>query len=122
MAAELKLDVLIARANLIPQHTDQSPFPAMTRDLNIIVDEKTLWADLAGVVHQTGGPCLESVQFREVYRDAKTDGAHTKRLLFSIALRAPDRTLTNDEGDQIRSDIVVALSKQCGGRLLGENG
>ena len=44
---ELDLGVLEAAANLVPQQQSLSDFPAIVRDLNLIVDESVRWADLA---------------------------------------------------------------------------
>ena len=79
--------------NLVPQQQPLSDFPAIVRDLNLIVDESVRWADMAATIRATVGPLLESLQFQEVYRDKKKDGADKKRLLFSITLRSPERTL-----------------------------
>ena len=50
----------------------------------------------------------KSLEFQDVYRDAERLGAGKKSLLFTLTLRSPDGTLTNDEADQIRSRVVEA--------------
>ena len=63
---------------------------------------------------------LEAVEFRETYRDPQQkDGQGKKRLIFSIVLRSPERTLTNEEADEIREQIVSACSQQHAAVLLG---
>jgi phenylalanyl-tRNA synthetase beta chain len=109
---ELDLSVLEAAARLVPQQQPLSDFPAIVRDLNLIVNESVRWADLADTISATVGPLLESLDFKEVYRDKKKDGADKKRLLFSMTLRSPARTLTNEEADVARDDVVRA----CGDR------
>ena len=86
---ELDLGVLADVADLVPQQRALSDFPAIARDLNLIVDESVQWADLASTIRAAVGPLLETLQFQEVYRDKKKDGADKKRLLFSITLRSP---------------------------------
>lgn len=116
--AELSMTALGAIANLIPQHSQQSAFPAMSRDLNLIVDETLRWADLATTVRASGGQLLEEVAYQDVYRDAQRDGAGKKRLLFSITLRSSETTLTNEQADEIRDSIVAACGKQHAATLL----
>jgi len=116
--AELKLTVLAEQANLVPQHRRQSPYPAIARDLNLIVDEHVQWSDIGDAVRATAGSMLEELLYRETYRDAKTDGAGKKRLLFSILLRSPERTLTNEEADQIRKRIEKSCHQQHGAVLV----
>jgi phenylalanyl-tRNA synthetase beta chain len=116
---ELDLSVLERAANLVPQQQPLSDFPAIARDLNLIVDETVRWADLAATIRVAAGPLLESLQFQEVYRDHKKDGADKKRLLFSITLRSAERTLTNEEADLARDAVVRACGEQHQAVLLG---
>lgn len=116
--AELSLDALSQIANLNPQHVDQNPYPAMSRDLNLIVDEALRWADLEATVWKSGGETMETVAYQDIYRDTKRDGDGKKRLLFSISLRSATGTLTNEEADKIRDTIVAACADQHGARLL----
>jgi phenylalanyl-tRNA synthetase beta chain len=116
---ELDLGVLAAVAELVPQQRTLSDFPAIARDLNLIVDESVLWADLSSTIRAAAGPLLEALQFQEVYRDPQKDGAEKKRLLFSITLRSPDRTLTSEEADQTRDHVVSACRDKHQAVLLG---
>ncbi|MDA1053099.1 MAG: phenylalanine--tRNA ligase subunit beta [Planctomycetota bacterium] len=116
--AELSMSALGVIANLIPQHSPQSAFPAMSRDLNLIVDESLRWADLASTVRESGGELLEGVTYQDIYRDNQRDGAGKKRLLFSITLRSSETTLTNEQADEIRDTIVAACGKRHAATLL----
>jgi phenylalanyl-tRNA synthetase beta chain len=117
--AELNLDALARLAQLIPQHVEQSPYPAIDRDLNLVVAEGVRWNVLAETVRQAVGDTLEMLRYQETYRDSKRDGAGKKRLLFSITLRSSQRTLTNEEADQIRQAVVAACQRQHAAVLLG---
>ncbi len=117
--AEIRMPVLVELADLIPRYAEQSPYPAIERDLNLIVDESVRWASLAETVQRAVGECLESVRYQEIYRDPKKDGAGKKRLLFSITLRSRQRTLTNEQADQIRQQVVDACHQSHGAVLLG---
>ncbi len=116
--AEIDLGVLGAVANLIPKYQPQSPYPSITRDLNFVVDEPLRWSQLAGTVRTSAGPCLELVEYKETFRDPNRDGPAKKRLLLTLTLRSSERTLTNEEADQIREAVVAACAKQHGARLL----
>ena len=117
--AELNLEVLEQLAQLVPQHRSQSQFPAIGRDLNLVVDEITRWEQLAQSVRSAAGPLLEDLEFQSVYRDPERDGAGKKRLIFSMQLRSGDRTLTGDEADQLRTQVVEACRRDHGAVLLG---
>jgi phenylalanyl-tRNA synthetase beta chain len=116
--AEVNLDVLCSAANLIPQHIEHSEYPAISRDINLILPEEVRWLDLELTIRSAAGPLLENLRFQEIYRDPKKDGAATKRLLFSMDLRSSERTMTNEEADTIRDSVVTACDKQFGARLL----
>ena len=116
--AELNLDLVAERARLIPQYVEPCPYPAISRDMNLIVDEAIRWSSLAATVRAAGGAALENLAYRETYRDAKKDGAGKKRVLLSCTFRAPDRTFTSEEADQIRDQIVAACGRQQDATLL----
>ncbi len=117
--AELNVAVLQELADLIPQHRELSDYPAIERDVNLIVNESVRWADLQDTIRSSAGELLECLQFREVYRDPKKDGANRKRLLFSVCLRSSERTMTNEQADQIRQQVVDRCAQRHGAVLLG---
>jgi phenylalanyl-tRNA synthetase beta chain len=87
--------------------------------LNLVVDEGIRWNALADVVRAVGGEWLEGVEYRETYRDLAKDGPRKKRLLLSLVLRSTDRTLTSEEADGVRNQVVAACHERLGAVLLG---
>ncbi len=117
--AEVRLDLLGRRGDFVRQQQPLSEYPAIEQDLNFVVDESIRWADLADVVRSSGGELLESIDYRETYRDPNTDGAGKKRLLLSIQLRSFDGTLTGEQAEGVRNQIVAACGKTLNAKLLG---
>ncbi|HTQ38679.1 MAG TPA: phenylalanine--tRNA ligase subunit beta [Pirellulales bacterium] len=115
--AEVQIAALERIAKLVPQATELSPYPAVTRDLNLVVDERVRWADLAATVRKTAGSELESVEYRDTYRDSQRLGQGKKSQLLTIALRRKDGTLTNPEADTVRDQIVAACAQLHGATL-----
>jgi phenylalanyl-tRNA synthetase beta chain len=115
--AEIKLSLLIDAADLVPRCVPQSPYPAVSRDLNLVVDETVRWADVAATVRGTGGPLFESLEYRDTYRDPERLGQGRKSLLFSIALRSGEGTLTNEQADAVREQVVAACRTKHGAEL-----
>ncbi|HEV3136945.1 MAG TPA: phenylalanine--tRNA ligase subunit beta [Pirellulales bacterium] len=115
--AEIKLSTLLEIAELIPQYHKLPAFPAVARDLNLVVDEQVRWSDMAKTVQQAATPTVESICFQDVYRDPDRLGAGKKSLLFTLVLRSSEGTLTNDEADQIRSRVVEACQTAHGAQL-----
>lgn len=116
--AELSLPELESIADLNRQAAAVSAYPAITRDLNLIVDEPLRWADLEATVWKSAGEMLESVVYQDIYRDTQADGEGKKRLLFTISLRSDTDTLTNEAADEIRDTIIAACAEQHRAKLL----
>ncbi len=116
--AEIDLAVLQHLAQLVPQYRTPSPFPAMRRDLNLIVSESLAWSELEATVREAAGSLLEHLQFGEIYRDPKKDGAGTKRVFFTMVFRSAERTLTGEEVDALRDAVVEACARRHEARLL----
>jgi phenylalanyl-tRNA synthetase beta chain len=115
--AEVRLEPLVRLARLAPQARDLSPFPAVSRDLNFVVDESVRWAALEEVVRRAAGPELESLRFEELYRDPARLGAGKKSLLLSAHFRASGETLTGAAVDAARDRIVAAARAELGAEL-----
>jgi len=115
--AELRIDVLEKFADLIPQATELSPYPPVARDINLVVDEAILWADVEQTVLASAGPLLEELSYRDTWRDPNKLGPGKKSLLFSLQLRGKDDTLTSATADQVRDSVLSACAKNHGGVL-----
>ncbi|MBN2580372.1 MAG: phenylalanine--tRNA ligase subunit beta [Pirellulales bacterium] len=115
--AEIKLGVLVAAANLMPQYAPLPPFPSVTRDVNLVVAEPVRWSDLAATVRAHAGPFFEGLQYRDTFRDPKRLGAGKKSLLFTIDLRSKEGTLTSPQADAVRDQIVAACREKHGAEL-----
>jgi phenylalanyl-tRNA synthetase beta chain len=116
-AAELDLDVLVAAARLAAKAEPLSPYPPVGRDLNIVVPESVHWSEMEALVRQSGGELVETVAYKETYRNPDKIGAGNKSLVFSLQLRSARGTLTNEEADGVRDRIVAVLEKQLGAAL-----
>jgi len=114
---EIRLSSLIDAAQLVRKHVPLSPYPAVTRDRNVVFDESVCWADVERIVRSLGGPHLERVDYQETYRDPERVGRGKKSLLFSIFLRSHTGTLTREGADAVCERIDAALHDQLGGQL-----
>ncbi len=116
--AEIRLAPLVEAADLVPRCVPQSPYPAVTRNLNLVVAESVCWADVAATSREHGGPCFESIEYRDTYRDVERLGDR-KSLLFTISLRSADGTLTSQQADAARDRIIAACHARHGAELRG---
>ncbi len=118
-AAELNVDLLTQTLEAIKTAQPVSAFPAISRDLNFVVDEQLTWAELSAKCSEQGGEFLQSVQYCETYRDTQKDGAGKKRILLSLYFQSLQRTLTGDEVDAAVQSIIAACSQSFDATLLG---
>ncbi|MEL7496025.1 MAG: phenylalanine--tRNA ligase subunit beta [Planctomycetota bacterium] len=117
--AEIDVALLERLMVEIPQHRQLSPFPAVTRDFNFVVDNEVHWAQLESTVRNAGGDLLESVCYRETFRNEKKDGPGKKRVLMSVTLRSGSTTLTGEQADQQCGKIVDDCRSKLNAVLLG---
>jgi phenylalanyl-tRNA synthetase beta chain len=114
---EIQLDRLTTAAQLVPRYAPIPAFPAIERDVNLVVDERVRWADMARQIRAHGGPLLEQVDYRDTYRDPNRLGPGKKSLLFSLKLRSRESTLTGQQADTVRDTIVAVCKEQLGAEL-----
>jgi phenylalanyl-tRNA synthetase beta chain len=115
--AELELGLLVDASNLMPQYAPLPPYPAVTRDINLVVDEAVRWAEIAATVRAHGGSIFEGLEYRDTYRDAQRLGPGKKSLLMTLLLRSKEGTLTNQQADELRERIVAACKARHGAEL-----
>ena len=117
-AAELSLDQLSADLHEVRQASPVSPFPAVSRDLNFVVDESVPWSDFSAACRAAASPLLQEVRYQETYRNPDKDGVGKKRLLISLQFQSFQRTLTSEEVDVEVAQIIAACGKQFAAALL----
>jgi phenylalanyl-tRNA synthetase beta chain len=115
---ELDLDLLLASARSVPKLRTLSPYPAILRDLNFIVDEGVLWGQMRATIEQAAGELCKEVLFREIYRVTKRDGEGKKRVLLTLTIQSDSETLKGEQADAVVSSVVSACEAQRGAKLL----
>ena len=91
-------------------------FPAIERDLSIIVAESVTWADITKAVNKKACNELEDIQFVGIYH-GKGIGAGQKSVTLKLTFRDEDGTLTHETVDRFEADIVKGLTKSIGAEL-----
>jgi len=115
-AADLELDPLLAAYPPTPTVTTLPKYPAIERDLSVIVAEQTSWSSVEKVIERAGPELLERVRFVDTYR-GKQVGAGRKSVTFRLLFRDPDKTLRHDEVDPQVSRVVEQLRKDLDAEL-----
>ena len=97
----------VKRAQSLPR------FPAIERDLAVVVEEHVAAGALQAAIKEAGRDVLESVQPFDEYRGAQVSEGH-KSVAFALTFRSPERTLTDAEVDRVMAEIKHALEKKHG--------
>ena len=111
---EIRLAALTASA--IPTYRDVSRYPAIRRDLAIVVAEDVAAASVLNAVQKAAGKLLVNVQLFDVYRGEGIDSGR-KSLALGLTLQDSSRTLKEAEVDSLMAQIVSTLGDELGGEL-----
>jgi len=114
LAFELLFDAVAGAARLVPGHVEVPRFPAVLRDLAVVVAEEVEARSVLDLVREEA--LAEEVSLFDVYRGAPIP-AGRKNLAMAIRYRAPDRTLTDAEADAAHGRIVERLRSAFGAEL-----
>ena len=118
-AFELDLDALIALISDEPlQVKPVSTYPAAKEDLALVVANDLPVSRVEQVIRQAAGALIEDLSLFDVYEgDQVPEGFRS--LAFSLRLRASDHTLTPDEVQKVRADVIAKTEKVLGATLRG---
>jgi phenylalanyl-tRNA synthetase beta chain len=103
--AELNLDLLLARRNPAKSFKPLPAFPAIRRDVAMIVPETTTHDAVLQVVKQSKPANLEAVELFDVFR-GKNVPAGQKSLAYAFTYRNAERTLTDAEVGAAHEKLV----------------
>jgi phenylalanyl-tRNA synthetase beta chain len=115
-AAEVHVQVLMAHASSEIEVRDVPRFPPVRRDLAFVLDAATPASPVQAAMLDAGGDLIESCLLFDVFSGPPL-GQGKKSLAFSIDLRAPDRTLTDEEADAVVGRIAERLASEFGAEL-----
>lgn len=115
-AAELELNVLLEKARTVAQHHPLPTFPAVVRDLSLVVDRALTWAELSAAARESGGETLRSVAYLDTFQGGNL-ADNQQSVHFNMTFRRDDRTLTGEEVDQAVKNVVEACSRKFSAAL-----
>jgi phenylalanyl-tRNA synthetase beta chain len=111
LLAELNLDLLLARRNPAKSFKLLPAFPAIRRDVAMIVPEATTHDAVLQVVKQTKPANLETAELFDVFRGKHVPEGQ-KSLAYAFTYRNAERTLTDAEVNAAHTKVVDALKAQ----------
>ena len=105
---EIMCNALMRKAQTEIIYTPLPKYPSTARDIALLVDEDLEVGRIESVIRENGGNILESVRLFDVYRGKQVDEGK-KSVAFSITYRDPDKTLTDEEVNEVHEGVLNAL-------------
>ena len=105
--AVLDMPEILPFASFDRKYEGIAKYPAVSRDISMVVPKNILVGDIEKVIEQRGGRILEEYQLFDIYEGSQIKSGY-KSVAYSITFRAKDRTLEE-------SDVSGAMKKILNG-------
>ena len=97
-------------------YTEISKFPAVSRDLALLVDNSVEFAQIEQIARQTEKKLLKKVELFDVYEGDKLP-AGKKSYAVNFILQDEEKTMGDKQIDTIMQKLIVNIKKQLGAEL-----
>jgi phenylalanyl-tRNA synthetase beta chain len=112
----LNFEALCRRAEAFPLYTPLPRYPAVYRDVALVLPENVPAAQVHQALHHHGAPWLEEAHLFDVYVGQPIP-AGKRSLAFHLTYRDPERTLTDEAVDRHHEALIKALAEELGAEL-----
>ena len=109
-------ELLKAIRNVKVSYTEISKFPAVKRDLALLLDKKVQFAEIEKIAYETEKKLLKEVSLFDVY-EGKNLEAGKKSYAVSFLLQDENATLNDKQIDKIMSKLVKNLEDKLNAKL-----
>ncbi|HMK49311.1 MAG TPA: hypothetical protein VK435_04605, partial [Thermodesulfovibrionales bacterium] len=113
---EMNLDLLLSMVSDSMRYASIPKFPAVERDIALIVDESIPSAKISEIVNSYPTELIEGVSVFDSFRGGSIPKGK-KSLAFNIIYRSKERTLTDEEIESVHSSLVNFIAEKTGGEL-----
>jgi phenylalanyl-tRNA synthetase beta chain len=114
--AELHADLLLKAHAPAMRFREIERFPAIRRDIAMIVPEKISHEEIERAIHSAREPLLDRVELFDLFAGSEI-GPERKSLAYSLTYRDRNRTLTNEEVTAAHAKIRERLQHELGAEL-----
>ena len=106
--AVLDMPEIVERATFDRKYTGIAKFPAVNRDISMVMPKEILVGQVEEVIEKKGGEYLESYSLFDIYEGSQIKKGY-KSVAYSIVFRAKDKTLSDVEVTEAMERILKAL-------------
>ena len=114
--AVLDMEKVIANANRDVVYQALPKFPALTRDIAMLVKEDVTVKEIADIIKKNGGAYLEEAKLFDVYQGAQIEAGY-KSVAYSITFRSAEKTLADADIADAMDKILKGLAEELGAQL-----
>ncbi|MGN0152711.1 MAG: phenylalanine--tRNA ligase subunit beta [Wujia sp.] len=108
--AVLNMDVITMLSSFDRKYEGIAKFPAITRDLSLVVDKDIFVGQIEKIIKKNGGKILESYKLFDVYEGEQV-AAGKKSVAYSLVFRDKAKTLSDAEVNPAVEKILAELGK-----------
>lgn len=99
---------LMESATFDRKYTGIAKYPAVSRDLSMVVPKHVLAGEIERMIEQRGGKILENYQLFDIYEGAQIKEGY-KSMAYTVVFRSKDKTLTEEEISSAMKKILNGL-------------
>ena len=108
--AVLDMPYIVEYASFDRKYRGIAKFPAVTRDLSMVVPKEVLAGDIEKVFDEKGGQYLESYALFDIYEGAQIKRGY-KSIAYTLTFRAQDKTLEDADIQNAMNKILKKLEE-----------
>lgn len=110
---EIFFDKLVELATEERIYLPPSKYPAMVRDISVLVDRNVRVAEIENLINAAGGALIRDVDLFDIYEDDESEEG-LKSVAFHVIYQSDDHNLTDKEVNAIHDKIIKALENEGG--------
>ena len=114
--AQLDLDALYESSSMDKKYKPLPKFPAVTRDIALLVDDGMLVQEIDDTIKRAGGNLVEKVELFDIYK-GKQIPEGKKSIAYAIWYRDENKTLTDKDVNKVHEKILKSLEYKLGAVL-----
>ena len=115
-AAELQLEALLKNAFNIVKIRDPAPFPSMSRDIALVVDQTVRHEDVVSLIRKADPNDLENFGLFDVYQGKGIEQGR-KSLAYNFVYRSATQTLTDKKVNKVHQKLTDYLCRELSATL-----
>ncbi|KNF07491.1 phenylalanine--tRNA ligase beta subunit [Gottschalkia purinilytica] len=109
--AEIDFELIVSLSNLERKYSPLPKYPAVTRDIALVVDKDILVREIEKIIKENGKGLVEDVKLFDVYMGSQIEEGK-KSIAYSIVYRSKEKTLTDEEVVKVHDNILKQLEEK----------